>query len=211
MIGKSKNAVQAEEKFPTLYGISDVWFYVLFRFSRFPFSQEENFLLPVKRGNGIHEDAQISQNRLCCDREYDQQHDTFSGHIRNGEQLVQIGTAENEGNNRADQDRPAHPVERLADPVENHKTDNGEQYGGSGRNIFRADRKFLAEDDECCDHQKVGQRRRQGPCQNVRDKVALDPVFVRHQREQEAWNTDRKHTDQRDLGRLQRIRHHRDQ
>ena len=96
MIGKSKNAVQAEEKFPTLYGISDVWFYVLFCFSRFPFSQEENFLLPVKRGNGIHEDAQISQNRLCCDREYDQQHDTFSGHIRNGEQLVQIGTAENE-------------------------------------------------------------------------------------------------------------------
>lgn len=94
----------------------------------------------------------------------------------------------------------AHPVERLADPVENHKTDNGEQYGGSGRNIFRADRKFLAEDDECCDHQKVGQRRRQGPCQNVRDKVARDPVFVRHQREQEAWNTDRKHTDQRDLG-----------
>lgn len=89
-----------------------------------------------------------------CDREYDQQHDTFSGHIRNGEQLVQIGTAENEGNNRADQDRPAHPVERLADPVENHKTDNGEQYGGSGRNIFRADRKFLAEDDECCDHKK---------------------------------------------------------
>ena len=54
------------------------------------------------------------------------------------------------------------------------------EYGGSGRNIFRADRKFLAEDDECCDHQKVGQRRRQGPCQNVRDKVALDPVFVRH-------------------------------
>ena len=135
---------------------------------------------PVKRGNGIHEDAQISQNRLCCDREYDQQHDTFSGHIRNGEQLVQIGTAEYEGNNRSDQDRPAHPVERLADPVENHKTDNGEQYGGSGRNIFRADRKFLAEDDECCDHQKVGQRRRQGPCQNVRDKVARDPVFVRH-------------------------------
>ena len=115
MICKSKNAVQAEEKFPTLYGIFDGWFYVLFRFSRFPFSQEENFLLPVKRGNGIHEDAQISQNRLCCDREYDQQHDTFSGHIRNGEQLVQIGTAENEGNNRADQDRPAHPVERLAD------------------------------------------------------------------------------------------------
>ena len=141
-----------------------VWFTFYLLFS-LPFSQEENFLLPVKRGNGIHEDAQISQNRLCCDREYDQQHDTFSGHIRNGEQLVQIGTAENEGNNRADQDRPAHPVERLADPVENHKTDNGEQYGGSGRNIFRPTANSSAEDDECCDHQKAVSADRQGPCQ----------------------------------------------
>src|SRR5699024_2793758 len=127
---------------------------------------------------------------------------------RYGKEIVQIDAAEQKSQDTASQDTRPDLVHRGAYLIQDHESDNGKQHSRRGGDIRGIHAESPSEDNERAHSRRIRDRRRKRLQEYICQEMSLDDIPVRLHRQEKRRDPDRKHTDQRDLGRFQRIREH---